>query len=601
MAKQTPRKPLQDRLEDIERRLTALEGQSTTSHGAVVTPLVTESARTSHPASSPEPPRLAAPVLLDSTAPADRPRTIDVEGWFRWAGIGLVVLATAFLLSVAIQRGWLTPTVRVMGGLGIGVALYAVGLLARSRSDAYATALGAGGAAVTYGMLWAGFQAYGLFSFTVAGLGMLVVVTVLFLEVFRHDDSNLAVLATLAGFATPFLLTAVGREPGGPGAETAPLLAYVGFFVVLTAAVHYFVGWRTLRVVAAGAAVISLGIAAAAGDAGAGRHPEAGLLTTGLGLIALAYWLVPTVIHERVESARRAHPPVSGVARSIDDALVNLVRLSGFILLPVALVGTMAAWDLDSVEGGIVAFGLALVAGGVAVAVRHETNGYINGLLASLLATIGLSLVLDGEVRMIALAAQAAVLVLIADRVQPPTPFRVQAHVLAGIAGLMVLTRLLDGYLVDDWAVPLSSLAVIGIIGFGAWVQEGRARAVYALGSHVGVLVLVLHLLGASEVGKAFATGTWAVIGLGMVIWGRNRKLRPLELTGLGTLGAVMIRLLGHLADIDPLIRVFLFLAVGVLFLAGGWYVRGGTRPPTARLDDQENEAGTPIRLPSED
>ncbi len=586
MARNTPHKPLQHRLDDIERRLGVLEHLARQGQAGIAPAPVPQAASAAVSPPTPAAPRLASPMTpVPQSAPRER-KPIDVERWLRWAGIALVVLAAAFLLNVAIQRGWLTPAVRVFGGLAVGIVLYVLGLLARTRSDAYATALEAGGAAVAYIMVWAGFQVFELFPLAVAGVGMLVVVAALFLDVFRNNDSTLAVLATLAGFATPFLLSTVDDTPGGPGAETAPLLGYLAFFVLLTAAVHFMVGWRTLQVVAAGAAVLSLGIAASAGETSAAQHPEAALITVGLGLIAIAYWLVPTVARDRIEASRALRSPVSEIAGSLDDALGNLVRLSGFVLLGITLAGVTAVWDLDQTPAGFVALGLAALAGAVGYLVRTDTNGYINGLLASLFVTIGLALLLDGEVRMITLAAQGVVLLLIAERITPPTPLRVQAHLLTAIATIAMLIRLLDGYWESGLEVVLSSLAVIGIIGLGGWRQEQAGRAAYLLTAYGSGLLLIRHLLGGTDVGLAFVTASWAIIGLGLVLFGRFGQARPLELTGLGTLGVVVIRLFGHLEDIDPLIRVFLFLAIGVLFLGGGWYARGGrtTRPspPTA-------------------
>ncbi len=576
MARNTPHKPLQQRLDDIERRLGVLEHLARQDQARSPSPLSTPTP----PPAAPEGPRLAppmAPIPVPPTAPKERP-PIDVERWLRWAGIALVVLAVAFLLNVAVQRGWLTPTVRVAGGLAVGVVLYVLGITARPRSDAYATALQAGGSTVAFIMLWAAFQVFDLFPLAVSGFAMLLVVAALFVEVFRHDDSTLAVLATLGGFATPFLLSSVTGESGGTAAETAPLLGYIAFFVLLTGVVHLLVGWRTLQIVAGGAAVLSLGIAADAGDTAAAVHPEALLITICLGLISAVFWLIPTWLRKRIETARTSHPPVSDLARALDDALGNLVRVSGFVLLTITLAGVAGVWDLEGVGTGLVAFGLALAAGAVSYGTRDTTDRLINGLLASVLGSVGLAFALDGDVRMIALAAQAVALVFIAERTRPPVVLKVQAHILSGVAVLALLSRLLDGYWESGLSLALSSLAVIALLGLAGFHQEQAERATYLGAAHGGLLLLIRWLVGGTDLGQALVTGSWAVIGLGLVLFGRFRQVRPLEWAGLATLGLVVIRLFGHLDDIDPLIRVFLFLAIGVLFLGGGWYARGGRR-----------------------
>lgn len=575
MARNAPHKPLQQRLDDMERRLGVLEQlahqDQALRSSAQVTPIPAQVGPTpAMPA-----PRLAPPMTpIPQLPPKERP-PINVERWLKWAGVALVVLAASFLLNVAIQRGWLTPAVRVAGGLAIGVALYVAGVLARPRSNQYATALQAGGATVAYLMLWAGFQVFDLFPFAVAGAGMLVVVAALFVDVFRFHDSALGALATLGGFTTPFFLADVSA---GATNDTAPLLVYLAFFVVLTAVVHYLVGWRTLQIVAAGAAVMSLGVSA--GSNNPSPHPDAFGLTVVMTLIAVAYWLVPTLARTRIENARSDHLPVSDIARSLDDALGNLVRLSGFVLLGITFTLVAVVWDLDQTWSGALAFGLALVAAGVAYVVRgSRVDSLISGLLASVLTTAGLALMLDGEVRMIAVAAQGTALIVISERLQMSIALRVQAHVLSAVAFIMLLSELFDGYWESGAALPLSALVVIGLVGFAGWRQQDEPRAAYLLASFAGFLVLILHLLGGTDIGQAFVTGIWAIIGLGLILFGRFQQVRPLELTGLGTLGLVLVRLFGHLADIDPLIRVFLFLAIGVLFLGGGWYFRAGRKP----------------------
>ncbi len=594
MARNAPHKPLQQRLDDMERRLGVLEQLARQDQALRPDTHTEPTPGRVTPTPSVPAPRLAPPMTpVPQAAPRER-QPIDVERWLKWAGVALVVLAASFLLNVAIQRGWLTPAVRVAGGLVIGLALYVAGMLARPRSDQYATALQAGGATVSYLMLWAGFQVFDLIPFALTGVGMLVVVAALFIDVFRFQDSTLGVLATLGGFATPFFLAETGA---GTPTDAAPLLAYIAFFVVLTATVHFLVGWRTLQIVAAGAAVVSLGLAS--GTNNPSPHPDALGHTLVMALIAVAYWLVPTLARTRTEGARTDHLPVSDIARSLDDALGNLVRLSGFALLGITFTVVAVLWDLTEAWSGALSFGLALVAAGVAYAVRaSQVDSVISGLLSSVFVTVGLALLagfarrepeaarallLDGETRMIALAAQATALIVISPRLDFSVALRVQAHALSAISFIMLLVELLDGYWTGGAALPLSALVVIGLFAGAGWQQQKEPRAAYLLAGFSGLLALILHLLGGSDVGQAFVTGIWAVIGLGLILFGRFQHLRALELTGLGTLGLVLIRLLGHLGDIDPLIRVFLFLAVGVLFLGGGWYFRAGRKP--ARRD----------------
>ena len=86
----------------------------------------------------------------------------------------------------------------------------------------------------------------------------------------------------------------------------------------------------------------------------------------------------------------------------------------------------------------------------------------------------------------------------------------------------------------------------------------------------------IRRLLGAGDVGIGVTTGAWALVGLLVLLLGRRDGRKSFEGAGWATLGVVAIRLVDHLADLEPLVRVMVFLAIGVLFLAGGWYARSG-------------------------
>src|SRR5215204_6086793 len=66
--------------------------------------------------------------------------------WVARAGVVLLLVGVSFLLRMGVEQGWLTPAVRVTGGLVIGVALSAFGLRARLSRPAYSQLLGGGGA-----------------------------------------------------------------------------------------------------------------------------------------------------------------------------------------------------------------------------------------------------------------------------------------------------------------------------------------------------------------------------------------------------------------------------------------------------------------------
>src|SRR5215203_7088635 len=70
--------------------------------------------------------------------------------WVARAGIVLLLVGVSFLLRMGVEQGWLTPAVRVAGGVAIGIALSAFGLLARTSRPAYSQLLVGGGVVAFY-------------------------------------------------------------------------------------------------------------------------------------------------------------------------------------------------------------------------------------------------------------------------------------------------------------------------------------------------------------------------------------------------------------------------------------------------------------------
>src|SRR5687767_831083 len=57
------------------------------------------------------------------------------EWWLSRVGIGFVVLAVLLLYGYAVDRGWLTPPVRVVLGAIVGALLLAAGIRVTSRAE----------------------------------------------------------------------------------------------------------------------------------------------------------------------------------------------------------------------------------------------------------------------------------------------------------------------------------------------------------------------------------------------------------------------------------------------------------------------------------
>src|SRR5512147_1205974 len=139
----------------------------------------------------------AAPAALRPATPAAAPRPpIDwvAQGylWVARAGIALLALGLAFLYRFAVQRGLITPPLRVAFGLLLGTVLMALGtrLHALRERRAYALILLGGGLGILYLSAYAAFGFYALVDAQVA-LAALAGITLLSIRLAVHREQIL--------------------------------------------------------------------------------------------------------------------------------------------------------------------------------------------------------------------------------------------------------------------------------------------------------------------------------------------------------------------------------------------------------------------------
>ena len=142
--------------------------------------------------------------------------SVDFSGWnWEWliggnwlARIGIValILGVAFFISLAIDRGWLGETERVLLGVAGGLALLVTGEYWRKRYAVWAQTVVGGGLAILYLSVYGAFALYELIApLTALGAFSLITVAGAVLSL-RQEAVAVAVIAILSGFATPLLL-----------------------------------------------------------------------------------------------------------------------------------------------------------------------------------------------------------------------------------------------------------------------------------------------------------------------------------------------------------------------------------------------------------
>lgn len=161
----------------------------------------------------PHHPPPATPDPAPSLEPHDFESLVGVRLFSAIAAIALV-LAGIFFLRYSIDRGWLSPPVRV--AIGVSVSLMLLGICELKAARRYwitANAMDAAAITILFSTFFAAHVLWRLVSLPVAFalLGLVTVVAVL-LSI-RRDSLFIAILGLVGGFATPVLLSTGENRP----------------------------------------------------------------------------------------------------------------------------------------------------------------------------------------------------------------------------------------------------------------------------------------------------------------------------------------------------------------------------------------------------
>jgi hypothetical protein len=267
--------------------------------------------------------------------------------WLARAGVVLLLVGVSFLLRMGVEQGWLTPAVRVAGGVAIGVALSAFGLLARTSRPAYAQLLVGGGVVAFYLSAFGAWSVWQLVPYEVAFAFCVLTTAFAFVAAVRLDAEWLALLGVVGGYATPFML--LSPDSSVPALVAYSLLLLGGYLMV-----YVFRGWRPVY----GTAIFGIWAILAVPDLGTRTYTTSTIegvlptdaawsVTTG----ALVAWL--TVLF--LTSVRRylvADARASVSSESGGSGRGVLTEAAATSVAPlVALFFTWSAWPSDNLSG----------------------------------------------------------------------------------------------------------------------------------------------------------------------------------------------------------------------------------------------------------
>ncbi|HEX8646178.1 MAG TPA: DUF2339 domain-containing protein, partial [Thermoleophilaceae bacterium] len=516
-----------------------------------------------------------------AAAPERERPGIDLEELLGGRVLGLlgaiaVLLGVAFLVAMAVDRGWIDEPTRIAIGFGGCAALLLGGVYLYERRGRTQAALAATGAAVAglFATLTAATQLYDLFPVPVSLVIAAAIGAAATALALRWDARTFAALGLLGAMAAPWL---VGAGP------TGLTIAFVLLVMTIAFAVAQRRGWEWLTFSASG-------VAAAAMLEWLGTAPDAAATMFALAYLALAH-LAAAVAAERGRDGDAIDP--------------GAAALAGGSLLFVAPAGFFTLDHLGHEElrllwlGGVALAGIVAGIAGVAAPRISRDLAHLPIAIGIGLADVAFALATDGVELALGWAGSAALLLVLA-RVRSGDAVRLS--VAAGVQLALALShavaidadpaRLFTTPVTgDEIAALLEGVLALTATGLAALLGAHlvpRVAANRPAGHAVALFVLAYgsaFVLGGPALAVAWAVEAVAVLvlarqserGLDAIGWAGASALAGLALTHALTLDADPSELLGPPQDLAE--GTVALAAIGIGALVGAQLLpRGGGR-----------------------
>jgi uncharacterized membrane protein len=536
-------------------------------------------------------PAQPAPTAPDELPVDGQPEPVDFERWLGVRGaaaLGAVVLVVAlfYFLRFSVERGWLTPALRVLFGFLVSFA--ALGASELKLRHVHPT-MGAWIAGAAFGGLfasiWAAHRVVGMIDAPVAFVGFVVCAAATLSYATRRDSVPVALLGLVGGLAAPLAFHTAGEAL--VATPLSPLvLAYVFLLDLAVVVLTVRRGWWSC-------ALLSLGSTAG--------YVAWFLLDEGRPLLAQA---VPSLLIAAIFGAlpgwmwTRAHPgdPTGGDT----DSSARLLRLGALFV-----AGCVGVWLASGPTTAHALVGLTslLATHGIALVLqRRGAPGPVElaGVFVVLGAAASLARVHSEGLDLLAPFALGVAAVAIA---RGTTRFlaRGASLVPVDVAALLLYFALsLEGHFVTASFVVFGALVLLRYFERARRVEETQAGEVAEAPGEVAGLLGVLLFFARWTLDAGAATGTRQVLALAvaLVVFGRSilpRRLgaeasRAIALVGdpsarpllpVARAVALTTLLAGFpLAAAAPttLVELCAALALGVAMLSGSGYAALGTR-----------------------
>jgi uncharacterized membrane protein len=571
------------RVEQLEQQVARLDQEVArlrTRIGDDVAPTasVTSAARRASPTERPDrapwpPPRpiAAAPTRV---APERNHLAVDSEAVLKWGGVGLVVLAVGFAVSTAISRDWIGPELQLAGALAVSAAFVAAGLRLLTTRPQWTHALCSGGTLAFFTTF-----ASDLFrdrAHETAAFAATAVMAAAGLVLARTIRSEWVAVSTLVGGSIAWAVIA-GAD------DRVPFVATMVWFVVLvvaTIALSVERRWFAARAVAHGIGMIA--VLALSGEARG--TTESALLTLASVVVVGSLFVVPSI---------------GDLTSRWQQFEIQLAATAAPWAFSVALIAFLG--DSGDRVISAVAFSMSAAAAALVIALRgriRHSHAVSLGLGASVTISIGLAVLLSTTAVFVALAVQAAGLVLLSRALGRQVRVLVNAAILGAIAVGNTVVAMVEAWTENSpWGDDIAHLSVVVALAVGIWYVGER---VIRRAGAIATLTLFLVWSGSVFVhlpqGQAVVSVVWATTGTVVLVTGAVRKRADVASAGLAVLALTVGKLLTvDLREVDTLWRAGLFFLVGIGLLRLGFLLPrliSADSPDVPSRDEPDQKGG---------
>lgn len=500
------------------------------------------------------------------------------ENWLYWMGVALLLLGVIFLFNYSIEQGWLIPPIRSAFGLLLGGILFWLGFTKFAGDKIRPFLMGAGVGAF-YITGFATFQLYSFITYPVAFSFMIAVTVLSFGTSIRQNSATLALIGTLGGLATPFMLYS------GEGSLLL-LMLYSCTIMTGAAAIYQFKQWGSLlwSQFIGGGLVLSVALVTNVLDVSDPLFTDRWILQSGLIYMLGLVWLLPVVKELKnapMDVFKSPDAPRAGTEKDRKRESPHIQALA--LLIPVLAVQyTHGVWDLGDVSLGFLAMFGAAVTSGIClplrrVGLREMSNTHMFSAL--ILFTQAMFLFFDGNMLLIAIILEAIALRYAATRFSGQI-LSLGSHLLVMIAWLMMgvelmfaatpVTPIFNTAALTELFILVSTGLIIPV-----YLKVRTVADFYRLVAHIGVLIWMSKELTLLENGQMITSIAWGIYSVFILVSGFWYKQSKLRTVGMITLLIVVGKLFFvDLSQTSALLRIPLFMGFGALLLLIGYYLQ---------------------------